>query len=133
MTPIELFAFDLDGTLVDSASDIARAVDLALESLGQRTYGVEQVQGWVGEGLTKLLKRALTGKVDGEPDPKLLAETRESFRSFYRHGLCIDTRLYPGTLEALDALKDRKLACITNKSAEFTEPLLEQLGIRHRF
>lgn len=133
MSSIELFAFDLDGTLADSAADIARAVDLALESLGQRSYGVQQVKGWVGEGLTKLLKRALTGEMEGEPDPELLAEAREAFRGFYKEGLCIDTRLYPGALEALDALAGRRLACITNKSTEFTEPLLEQLGVRARF
>jgi phosphoglycolate phosphatase len=127
-------AFDLDGTLIDSASDIARAVDQALVKLGQRAHSVEEVKGWVGEGLTKLLKRALTGKLDGEPDPALLLRCREEFRRFYREGLCIETKLYPGAREALDALDGRcRLACITNKSAEFTEPLLELLGVRQRF
>src|SRR5579871_3120617 len=134
MASIKLVAFDLDGTLVDSASDIARAVDQSLRELGQRVYEPDQIKDWVGEGLTKLLKRALTGKMDGEPDPALLARAREAFRDHYLKGLCIDSQLYPGAVQTLDTLAHRyQLACITNKAMVYTEPLLKALGIQDRF
>jgi phosphoglycolate phosphatase len=132
--PIELIAFDLDGTLVDSAPDIARAVQGTMKELQLVPPTVEEVCGWVGDGLTKLLKRALTGDFQGEPPPGQLEQARAIFRRAYAATLCVDSRLYPGTEQTLQSLGEScQLVCITNKSAEFTEPLLKALGIDGHF
>ena len=130
MTPIKLIAFDLDGTLVDSLPDIAFAAHRTLEELGLPSLDDDEVRGWVGDGVTRLLKRVLTGERQAEPDPALLARAMDVFRRAYSEHLCVDSRLYPGALELLKALQGRcRLACITNKSRMFTEPLLPALGI----
>lgn len=132
---IRLAAFDLDGTLVDSMPDIAWAVDQMSRSLGLPPPGLEQVRSWVGDGVRRLVKRALTGLRDGEPETELFERGFETFRSAYHGHLAVATRLYPGAREVLDQLRDSgiALACITNKAAEFTEPLLEALAMRHYF
>jgi phosphoglycolate phosphatase len=131
---IELVAFDLDGTLVDSAPDIARAVQFTMKELHLVPPTIEEVCGWVGDGLTKLLKRALTGDYQGEPLPGQLEQARALFRRAYAENLCVDSRLYPGTLQTLELLEQScLLVCITNKSAEFTEPLLKALGVYGHF
>lgn len=127
---IGLVAFDLDGTLVDSVPDIAFAVDRTLEGLNLPPLGYEQVRELVGDGVSRLLKRALTGARNGDPDPKQLERAMALFRRAYSDHLCVDSRLYPGVLEVLGALRGRcRLACITNKSSVFTDPLLVALGI----
>lgn len=135
MAPIQLVAFDLDGTLVDSVPDIARAVDLMAQELDIAPPGLGQVRGWVGDGVRRLVKRALTGERNGEPDTELYRRGMESFRRHYREHLADESRLYPGAREVLDDLRASgvQLACITNKSAEFTGPLLRALGIRDYF
>lgn len=128
--PIRLVAFDLDGTLVDSLPDIAFAVHRTLEELGLPSLADDQVRGWVGDGVTRLLKRVLTGEKQAEPDPKLLERAMDAFKRAYSAHLCVESRVYPGTLELLQTLQGRcRLACVTNKSAMFTEPLLVALQL----
>lgn len=131
---IKLVAFDLDGTLIDSAPDIARAVDVALVEIGLEPQGPKQVIEWVGDGLTKLMKRALTGSPDGEPQPELLQRSIAAFRRAYGTAVHVESRLYPDADRVLKSLHGGyRLVCITNKPAQFTEPLLTSIGIRGYF
>ena len=119
---------------MDSVPDIAWAVDRTLEGLGLPPLGHEVVRGLVGDGVTRLLKRALSGERNGEPEPAQFERAMALFRRAYSDHLCVDSRLYPGTVELLKALEGRcRLACITNKSSVFTEPLLAALGIGRYF
>ncbi|MDE2235513.1 MAG: phosphoglycolate phosphatase [Gammaproteobacteria bacterium] len=135
MTSIRLVAFDLDGTLVDSAADIACAVACMSEELGLRPPDVTEVRTWVGDGLRMLLKRALGNGHDCEPPDQLYQQALSAFRRAYLANLTGQSRLYAGTLECLDRLRAQhlRLACVTNKSAEFSLPLLEALEIRQYF
>lgn len=76
--------FDLDGTLVDSAPDLAAAVDQMLEHLGRTPAGLDKVRNWVGNGAQVLVRRALAGKTDWEPaNPKDDALFNDAMAIFY--------------------------------------------------
>ncbi|MCU0735328.1 MAG: phosphoglycolate phosphatase [Methylotetracoccus sp.] len=126
-----LIAFDLDGTLVDSAPDLADAVDAMLATLGRPSAGVEKVRTWIGNGVTMLVKRALTGEMWPAGDPPGFTEALSRFLNRYQTYVCERSRLYDGVLEGLKALKARgyRTACITNKHSRFALPLLRQLGV----
>lgn len=130
-----LVMFDLDGTLMDSVPDLAAAVDKMLMLLGREPAGVARVRDWVGNGSRVLVRRALAGGLqhDGVAD-ELADEALALFMQAYAGGHELTT-VYPGVCECLDWLRARgvKLAIVTNKPAQFIEPLLEEKGLAGYF
>ena len=131
--------FDLDGTLVDSAPDLAAAVDTMLEQLGRRKTGVANVRCWVGNGASVLVRRALAGKADWEPatpkDDALFKDALALFFSAYKKVNGQHAKLYEGVEPCLKRLTDYgcRLGIVTNKPEQFVAPLLAQMGIEHYF
>jgi phosphoglycolate phosphatase len=126
---------DLDGTLVDSVPDLSHCVDAMMAELGLAPRGEAAVRQWVGNGVERLVARALIGQLDGEPDLAEMARALPIFLELYAANTAARSRLYPGVREGLDWLQARgyRLGCVTNKAAQFTEPLLATLGIRDAF
>lgn len=134
-----LVAIDLDGTLVDSAPDIAHCLGAALEAIGYSAPGEARTRAWIGDGLETLIARAISHGAGGHP---ALAPPDErhrnalaAFLECYGANLFVRSRLYPGVAETLDTLQAQgfKLCCITNKRYAFSQALLVQAGIRDRF
>jgi phosphoglycolate phosphatase len=131
----EMILLDLDGTMVDSVPDLAWCADTMLERLGMPKRGEAKVRQWVGNGVERLVKRALIDRLDGEPEEGLYAKALPLYMALYKDNLSQRSCLYPGVKEGLDSLQGAgyKLGCITNKAAAFTEPLLKALGIYDHF
>ena len=131
--------FDLDGTLVDSAPDLAAAVDQMLEHLGRTPAGLDKVRNWVGNGAAVLVRRALAGQTDWQPArPKDDALFNDALAIFYHAYGQINGRhsvVFDGVTECLTQLKQQgcRLAVVTNKPEQFVAPLLEQLDLAHWF
>lgn len=126
---------DLDGTLIDSVPDLAYCVDAMMARLGMPVRGEAAVRNWVGNGVERLVRRALIGQLDGEPDELLYQRAYPVFLELYAANTCNRSTLYPGVREGIDFMKSAgyALGCITNKAARFTEPLLEHLGLYDDF
>ena len=131
----QMVLIDLDGTLIDSVPDLAFCVDALMTKLGLPVRGEAKVRQWVGNGIERLVKRALLDKLEGEPDDALFDKALPIYLELYKENLSKRSRLYPGVKEGLQFLHDAgyKLGCITNKAAAFTEPLLKDLGIYEYF
>jgi phosphoglycolate phosphatase len=128
---VDLVVFDLDGTLIDSAGDLAASVNAALERLAPGTPAVplERVRTFVGEGAGVLVARTLAAAGVSVSTEKALPV----FLECYGARLLDTTVLYPGVRESLDALCDRTLAVLTNKPGGMSRRILEGLGVAGRF
>ena len=131
----EMVLIDVDGTLVDSVPDLAYCVDAMMRELGLPERGETRVRQWVGNGVERLVQRALINQLDGQPDEVLFAEALPVFEALYRDNTSKRSCLYPGVQEALDFIKTTgvRMGCVTNKASQFTLPLLKDLGVHDYF
>jgi len=131
----KMVLIDVDGTLVDSVPDLAYCVDEMMKQLGMPAHGEAKVREWVGNGVERLTRRALIGQLEGEPDEALFEKAYPIFLALYAENTSKRSVLYPGVKEGLAYLKSAgyKLGCVTNKAAQFTLPLLQDLGIHDEF
>lgn len=132
---IKAVALDLDGTLLDTAPDLAIAASAMLVDCGYPPVSEVTVRGYIGRGADKLVKGLLTGDPEGEPDAVLFEAAKERFFAHYDACLDVKTRYFPLVLEGIAALKqaELRLACVTNKPARFTMPLLKAKNLLQAF
>jgi len=123
---VKAIIIDLDGTLLDTAGDLAISANKMLRELGAAELPLATIQSYIGKGILNLVKRCLAGSFNSEPDSDLLAKAMVIFEQEYAKELCVTTHPYPRVIDGLIAMKEAgfQLACITNKSEVFTLPLL---------
>jgi len=122
---------DVDGTLVDSVPDLTCCVDEMMKQLGKEPCGEAKVRQWVGNGVPKLVERALTGELEATPNSEDYEKAYPVFLELYAENTAKRSCLYDGVREGLDYMKSQGylLGCVTNKAEQFTLPLLKALGI----
>jgi phosphoglycolate phosphatase len=126
MYKVDLLIFDLDGTLIESKWDIATAVNLTLADLDLPQRSQEEIFGFVGDGIKRLLRIAV-----GEENQFRYEEALKVFRGHYL-AHCLDrTRFYPGIETVLTHFAHKHKAVATNKSLEYTTKILKGLGNHH--
>lgn len=131
-----LVMFDLDGTLVDSAADIAIALNRALHDLALPAVSEAQVRTWVGRGASRLVHCVLEHqRQPGEGFEKLHETLLARFMVRYQEDVSGQSTLYPGAAELLAACRAARipLACVTNKPYAPARALLEDLSILEPF
>lgn len=126
---------DLDGTLLDTVPDLAAAAARMLAALNLDTCTQDEIRSFIGQGIPKLVQRCLLAKADSARAADLQAGALTLFHDFYAEESGRRSAVYPGVIEGLEQMRGMRLrlACVTNKAARFTLPLLEQKGLAPYF
>jgi phosphoglycolate phosphatase len=123
--------FDLDGTLLHTAPDLAAAANRMLGELGLPLREPDEIATFIGKGLPVLVHRALAGTLEGVAEPALFARALPIFERCYAEESGRRARVFPGVVEGLERMRDLglPLGCVTNKAGRFTRDLLERTGL----
>ncbi len=123
--PIECMLFDLDGTLADTAPDLANALNATLEHFGQPPLAFEKIRPVVSHGGIALISLGF----GMHPDDPGFEERRQHLLQVYLDNICQSTRLFPGMDEVLQTLHEKNIpwGIVTNKPAWLTDPLMAAL------
>lgn len=127
---IRAVLLDLDGTLLDTAPELAAAANAMLAGQGLRPLPAGEIRDFIGQGIPRLVERCL--QAAGMPLPcARLEPALRSFGAHYRRLNGTLSRTFPGVPEALERMRaaSLRLACVTNKAAAFTAPLLDKTGL----
>ncbi len=127
---VRLVLLDLDGTLVDTAPDLAAAANRMRIAHGMEPLPIAELRPYVSHGARGMVGRAF----DVAPDNARYAELRQEFLREYESALCVDSSLFPGMDDTLQHLEQRGIrwGIVTNKFARFTLPLVQALKLSER-
>jgi len=135
-TPITVssIVLDLDGTLLDTAPELSEAANCMLRDMEYAPVSQKLLASYIGNGISWLVKRALTGDMHATPDAALYDHALPIFEKHYTE-LLLQSKTFDGVIEGLDAMKAAgfRLGCITNKVERYTTPLLEGIGMAKYF
>ncbi len=126
--------FDLDGTLIDSAPEIAFSTNILLKNLGYAPIKLNIIKSFIGNGIPKFIQRIMRHR-NIEYSPQNYARLCKNFKQIYRENLTKKSRPYPNVRETLFSLyeKNYKLGICTNKANDLTQQILDKLDIAKYF
>jgi len=131
---ISAIVIDLDGTMLHTAPELCEAANRMLREMDYAPVSQELLASYIGNGISWLVKRALTGDMHATPDAALFEHAMPIFEKHYT-ALLMQSKPFDGVIEGLDAMKMSgfRLGCITNKLTRYTDPLLKGAGLAKYF
>ncbi len=132
--PVAAIVIDLDGTLLHTAPQLSEAANRMLRDMNYAPVSQTLLSSYIGNGISWLVKRALTGDMHATPDAALYDHALPIFEKHYTE-LLLDSKVFDGVIAGLDAMKAAgyRLGCITNKVERYTTPLLAGIGLAKYF
>jgi len=131
---VQAIVIDLDGTLLNTAPELSEAANRMLRDMDYAPVSQELLASYIGNGISWLVKRALTGDMHATPDAALYDHALPIFEKHYTE-LLLESKVFEGVIEGLDEMRAAgfRLGCITNKVERYTTPLLAGVGLAKYF